>query len=88
MGKIANAARARLNEGGLALGMGVRAVRGVEVARVMKTAGYDFLFIDLEHGATSVETAYGICVADTSPARTPSPTRWPTTTARWPGRRP
>ena len=63
MGKIANAARARLNEGGLALGMGVRAVRGVEVARVMKTAGYDFLFIDLEHGAMSVETAYGICVS-------------------------
>jgi len=30
---------------------------------MMKTAGYDFLFIDLEHGATSVETAFQICVA-------------------------
>jgi 2-keto-3-deoxy-L-rhamnonate aldolase RhmA len=29
----------------------------------MKTAGYDWLFIDLEHGATSTETAYQICVA-------------------------
>jgi 2-keto-3-deoxy-L-rhamnonate aldolase RhmA len=29
----------------------------------MKTAGYDFLFIDLEHGATSVETAFQISVA-------------------------
>ena len=38
MGKIANPARARLSQGELALGMGVRAVRGVEVARVMKTA--------------------------------------------------
>jgi 2-keto-3-deoxy-L-rhamnonate aldolase RhmA len=43
--------------------MGVRGLRGVEVARVMKTAGYDFLFIDLEHGAASVETAFQISVA-------------------------
>jgi len=63
MDNVVNPARERLAQGGLALGMGVRAVRGVEVARVMKTAGYDFLFIDLEHGATSVETTYGICVA-------------------------
>ncbi|MCC7546391.1 MAG: aldolase [Burkholderiales bacterium] len=63
MGNVVNPARERLSQGALAVGMGVRAVRGVEVARVMKTAGYDFLFIDLEHGAMSVETAYGICVA-------------------------
>jgi 2-keto-3-deoxy-L-rhamnonate aldolase RhmA len=43
--------------------MGVRGLRTVEVARVMKTAGYDFLFIDLEHGPTSVESAYTISVA-------------------------
>jgi 2-keto-3-deoxy-L-rhamnonate aldolase RhmA len=45
------------------VGVGVRGVRGVEIARVMKTAGFDWLFIDLEHGATSTETAYQICVA-------------------------
>jgi len=63
MNTVINPARERLGQGALALGMGVRAVRGVEVARLMKTAGYDFLFIDLEHGAMSVETAHGICVA-------------------------
>jgi 4-hydroxy-2-oxoheptanedioate aldolase len=63
MQKLVNVAKDRLAQGGLALGMGVRAVRGVEVARIMKTAGYDFLFIDLEHGATSVETAAAISVA-------------------------
>jgi 2-keto-3-deoxy-L-rhamnonate aldolase RhmA len=63
MPEIVNVARERLAQGGLAIGIGVRAVRGVEIARIMKTAGYDFLFIDLEHGATSVETAYAICVA-------------------------
>jgi 2-keto-3-deoxy-L-rhamnonate aldolase RhmA len=63
MHHIVNAAKDRLAQNGLALGIGVRAMRGVEVARVMKTAGYDFLFIDLEHGATSVETAAAISVA-------------------------
>lgn len=63
MQRIANPAKDRLTRGELAIGMGVRGLRGVEVARVMKTAGYDFLFIDLEHGATSVETAFQISVA-------------------------
>lgn len=63
MAQVENPAKRRLVQGGLAIGMGVRGMRGVEIARLMKTAGYDFLFIDLEHGATSVETAYQICVA-------------------------
>jgi 4-hydroxy-2-oxoheptanedioate aldolase len=63
MPTIVNPAKQRLQQGQLALGMGVRGMRGVEVARVMKTAGYDFLFIDLEHGAASVETAFQISVA-------------------------
>src|SRR5581483_5723861 len=60
---ISNAAKDRLSANGLAVGVGVRGVRGVEVSRLMKTAGFDFLFIDLEHGAASVETAYSICVS-------------------------
>ena len=62
MPTITNPAKQRLQQGQLALGMGVRGMRGVEVARVMKTAGYDFLFIDLEHGAASVETTFQISV--------------------------
>jgi 4-hydroxy-2-oxoheptanedioate aldolase len=58
-----NVAKARLQQGELAIGMGVRAVRGIEIARAMKTSGFDWLFIDLEHGATSIETAASICVA-------------------------
>ncbi len=63
MAQIINPARERLAQGQLAIGMGVRGMRGPEVGRVMRTAGYDFLFIDLEHGATSVETAFTISVA-------------------------
>jgi 4-hydroxy-2-oxoheptanedioate aldolase len=58
-----NTAKQRLAQGEIAIGMGIRGVRGVEIARVMKTAGFDWLFIDLEHGATSTETAYAISVA-------------------------
>ncbi len=60
---IKNIAKERLVAGELSIGMGVKALRSVEVGRIMKTAGYDWLFIDLEHGPTSVETAYTISVA-------------------------
>jgi len=63
MPQLINPAKVRLSQGELAIGVGVRGLRTVEVARVMKTAGYDFLFIDLEHGPTSVESAYSISVA-------------------------
>ena len=60
---IRNSARERLERGELSLGVGVRVVRGVEVAKAMKSAGFDWLFIDLEHGVFSIESASQICVA-------------------------
>ena len=63
MQQLTNPAKERLGKGELAIGMGVRGMRGVEVARLMKSAGFDWLFIDLEHGSTSVETAGQISVA-------------------------
>ena len=63
MQQLTNPAKERLEKGELAIGMGVRGLRGVEVARLMKSAGFDWLFIDLEHGSTSVETAGQISVA-------------------------
>jgi 2-keto-3-deoxy-L-rhamnonate aldolase RhmA len=63
MQQLINPVKQRLDKGEIAIGMGVRGMRGVEVARLMKSAGYDWLFIDLEHGSTSVETASQISVA-------------------------
>ena len=63
MQKLTNPVKQRLAAGELAIGIGVRALRSVEVARLMKSAGFDWLFIDLEHGSTSVETACEISVA-------------------------
>ena len=63
MQELTNPAKERLEKGEVAIGIGVRGLRGVEVARLMKSAGFDWLFIDLEHGSTSVETAGQISVA-------------------------
>ncbi len=63
MGIAINAAKARLRKNELAVGIGVRLVRNVDIIKVMKAAGYDWLFLDLEHGAMSIETACEIAVA-------------------------
>ncbi len=60
---IANPVRDALAAGKLSLGVGVRGLRTGEIARMMKSAGFDWLFIDLEHGPSSVETAFTISVA-------------------------
>jgi 2-keto-3-deoxy-L-rhamnonate aldolase RhmA len=61
--QVLNSAKQRLSRNELAVGIGVRGVRGVEIAGVMKTAGFDWLFIDLEHGAAAIETAASISIA-------------------------
>ena len=58
-----NAAKARLKRNQLALGIGVRLVRNVDIIKVMKAAGFDWLFLDLEHGSMSIETACEISTA-------------------------
>ncbi len=58
-----NAAKARLRKNQLAVGIGIRLVRNVDVVKVMKAGGYDWLFLDLEHGIMSIETAAAICIA-------------------------
>lgn len=58
-----NIAREKLEQGGLSLGIGVRIVKGVEIAKAMKDAGFDWLFLDLEHSTMSIETASQIAQA-------------------------
>lgn len=43
--------------------MTVRLVRGVEIAAIAKGAGYDSIYIDLEHSALSLETVGQISIA-------------------------
>ena len=61
--KITNTAKDRLESGELALGIGLRQARTVDVGKIMKTCGYDWLFIDMEHNSMSIDTAAQISVA-------------------------
>jgi 2-keto-3-deoxy-L-rhamnonate aldolase RhmA len=63
MPTIHNIAREKLEQGALSLGCGVRLTRSVEIAVAMKSAGFDWLFLDLEHGGMSIETACEISIA-------------------------
>jgi 4-hydroxy-2-oxoheptanedioate aldolase len=58
-----NPARERLVKGELSLGMGLRQARTVDIALAMASAGYDWLFLDLEHGTMPLDIAVQISVA-------------------------
>ncbi len=60
---LRNAARDRLDAGELALGVGLRQSRTVDIAAIMKACGYDWLFLDLEHNSMDLDTAVQISVA-------------------------
>ena len=60
---IPNATLHVLRGGGLALGFGVSALRSSATPMMAKAAGYDWLFIDMEHGAFSVHDATQLCLA-------------------------
>ncbi len=55
-----------LNASQAALGVGVRYFRSWEIAAMMASAGFDFLFIDSEHSAYSLETVSDLCHAATA----------------------
>jgi 2-keto-3-deoxy-L-rhamnonate aldolase RhmA len=59
---LRNAARERLAAGDLALGVGIRQSRTVDIAAIMKACGYDWLFLDLEHNSMDLDTAVQISV--------------------------
>jgi 2-keto-3-deoxy-L-rhamnonate aldolase RhmA len=68
---IPNHALRRLRDGGLALGLGVHHLRTVATAQLAKAGGFDWLFIDTEHGAFSVDQASQICLAALATGITP-----------------
>lgn len=50
----------RLRAGDVALGMNVRLGRSADIARVAKTSGHDFIFIDTQHSVFNIETTVHI----------------------------
>jgi 2-keto-3-deoxy-L-rhamnonate aldolase RhmA len=54
---IPNHTKRRLKAGELALGMGARQARTVDIAAIAKTCDFDWLFIDMEHSSMDVDLA-------------------------------
>ena len=63
MTTVLNVAREKLEKGQLSLGVGIRLTRSVEIAKAMAVAGFDWLFLDMEHGVMSLEACAQISTA-------------------------
>jgi 2-keto-3-deoxy-L-rhamnonate aldolase RhmA len=68
---LRNHVREKLDRGEVAASMTVRLVRGIEIARIAKTAGFDGLYVDMEHSSFSFETTSQICMAALEAGVTP-----------------
>jgi 2-keto-3-deoxy-L-rhamnonate aldolase RhmA len=69
--QIENHTKAKLEAGEVALGVGLRNARTVDIAKMMKTCGFDWLFIDMEHNAMGIDIATQIAVAGQDAGVTP-----------------
>lgn len=57
----ANAVKQALQEGKTVLGTSYGQLRDVEIARILKAAGFDYVYLDGEHGGFGIETVQDIC---------------------------
>ena len=53
---IPNPVKELLKAGKVALGMNVRIARSGDIARIAKSSGHDFIFIDIQHSLFTIET--------------------------------
>ncbi len=63
MALIENTTKRKLRNGELALGFGVHHLRTAGTAALAAASGHDWLFIDMEHGAFSIQEATQLCLA-------------------------
>jgi 2-keto-3-deoxy-L-rhamnonate aldolase RhmA len=56
-----NPLKAALTRGDVQLGSIVGQFRSAEIARVYKAAGFDWVFVDTEHGGFDIETVQDVC---------------------------
>src|SRR5258707_5797540 len=60
---LRNNVKEKLARGEVVASMTVRLVRQVEIAQIAKTAGFDTIYVDMEHCSASIETTSQICMA-------------------------
>src|SRR3954453_11067350 len=60
---LKNNVKAKLARGEVVASMTVRLSRSIEIARIASTAGFDMLYIDLEHSPLTMDATGQICMA-------------------------
>ena len=71
MSTVPNHALRQLRAGKLAIGLGLRQARTVDIVQIAKTSGFDFLFIDCEHSSLDLDTAAQLSAASLAVGVTP-----------------
>jgi 4-hydroxy-2-oxoheptanedioate aldolase len=60
---VKNVVKEKLARNEVVASMTIRLTRGVEIARMAKTAGFDMIYIDLEHSTMTLDATGQICLA-------------------------
>jgi 2-keto-3-deoxy-L-rhamnonate aldolase RhmA len=68
---VANTAKEKLLRDELVLCMAVNQMRTVDVAMIAAACGFDAIFVDLEHGPTTLESASLVCLSAKAAGVTP-----------------
>ena len=60
---LRNHAKEKLARGEVVASMTVRLCRSIEIAQIARTAGFDTLYVDMEHNTLSIDATCQICIA-------------------------
>lgn len=71
MTAVVNHAKRQLAAGKLAIGLGLRQARTVDIAQIAKTCGFDWIFIDCEHSSMDTDIASQLSAASLAVGVTP-----------------
>jgi 2-dehydro-3-deoxyglucarate aldolase/4-hydroxy-2-oxoheptanedioate aldolase len=66
-----NHTREKLAKGETVFGCGLQVYRSPEIARTFAAAGFDYVFIDTEHGSFNLETVHDMIIASNGAGITP-----------------
>ena len=68
---LRNHVKEKIARGEVVASMTVRLIRSIEIARIAKSAGFDSLYVDMEHSSLSFDATSQICVASLEAGITP-----------------
>ena len=68
---VRNHAKEKLARNEVVASTTVRLVRGIEIAKIARSAGFDTFYIDIEHCSFSLETTGALCMAGLAAGITP-----------------